>query len=471
MSSNANHTDHNVAAAQAMLDNDRLPFHRKITYGFTDMSGNLLYTIVGSYMLYFFTNVFGLGVGTAGAILLLGRFVDALGAPVMGVLVDHTHSKYGKSRPWFLWMSLPFVIFIWLLFTTPALGSTAKVIYAGVTYILAELAYTAMSTPITSVLPNLTSNSDDRMSANSIRLVLGNVGNFFAVTFVMPLAHFLGKGNDQFGWSAAIGVYAVVAFILLMIAFFDMREKNIEQEKIITIRESLKATKGNWPWVLIVVANLILWTAYSARNAALPYYFQYNLNDKNLISLFNGFSIIQIIGMASVPFFIRFMHKWGTTVFMLALTMIGQAWIGMAGSNVTSALIGWCLACIGSGSAMTMFFGMVGDTVDFGEWKTGIRANGFLTAMGASFCIQMGSGFGSFIAARILATFGFTAAKTTQSAGSLNAISFTFIWIPVIIYAFSLICMIFYRKWENHEPIVKEDLAERRAQEEQTATN
>lgn len=468
MSSN---TDHNVEAAQAMLANDKLPFHRKLTYGFTDMAGNLLYTLVGSYMLYFFTNVFGLDVGTAGALLLLGRFIDALGAPVMGVLVDHTHSKYGKNRPWFLWMALPFTISIWLLFTTPSLSATMKVVYAGAMYIIAELAYTALSTPITSVLPNLSANPDDRTSANSIRMVLGNVGNFFAVTFVMPLATFLGHGNDQLGWSLAVGVYAIIAFIILMIAFLDMREKNIDEEKIITIRESLKATKQNWPWVLIVLANLLLWTAYSARNAALPYYFQYNLNDKGLISVFNGFSIIQIIGMASVPFVVKYLHKWGTTILMLGMTMVGQVWIGFAGTNVTSGLIGWCLACIGSGSAMTMFFSMVGDTVDYGEWKTGIRANGFLTAMGASFCIQMGSGIGSFIASRILAAFGFTAAKATQSSGSLSAINFTFIWVPVVIYALSAVCMVFYRKWEKHEPIVTEELAERRAEKEAATTN
>ncbi|MGR6686247.1 sugar Glycoside-Pentoside-Hexuronide transporter [Furfurilactobacillus rossiae] len=415
MNAQTDHTDQNVATAQAILSSDKLPFHRKLTYGFTDMAGNLLYTLVGSYMLYFFTNVFGLDVGTAGVLLLIGRFIDALGAPVMGVLVDHTHSKYGKNRPWFLWMALPFTISIWLLFTTPALSGMMKVLYAGAMYIVAELAYTALSTPITSVLPNISSNSDERTSANSIRMVLGNVGNFFAVTFVIPLASFLGNGNDRRGWSLAVGVYAIIAFIILMIAFLDMREKNVNQEKIITIRESLKATKSNWPWVLIVLANLLLWTAYSARNAALPYYFQYNLNDKALISIFNGFSIIQILGMAAVPFVVKYLHKWGTTILMLSLTMIGQIWIGMAGANVTSSLIGWSIACIGSGSAMTMFFSMVGDTVDFGEWKNGIRANGFLTAMGASFCIQMGSGIGSFVAARILASFGFTASKAVQS--------------------------------------------------------
>lgn len=461
MSSNINHGDQGILPTQAIVKKDKLPFHRKLTYGFTDMAGNLLYTLIGSYMLYFFTNVFGLNVGTAGVLLLLGRFIDALGAPIMGVLVDHTHSKYGKNRPWFLWMALPFTISVWLLFTTPVLNMTWKIIYAGIMYIAAELSYTALSTPITSVLPNLSVSSSERTSANSIRMVLGNVGNFFAVTFVMPLAAAIGQGDEQRGWSIAVGLYAIVAFIFLMIAFMDMREKNLGEEKVITIRESFQATKRNWPWVLIVSANLLLWTAYSARNAALPYYFQYNLHDKGLISIFNGFSIIQIIGMASVPLLVKYFHKWGTTILMLFLTMLGQVWIGFAGSNITSALIGWCIACIGSGSAMTMFFSMVGDTVDFGEWRNGIRANGFLTAMGASFCIQMGAGFGSFIAAHILSVFGFTAAKTIQTASSLRAINLTFIWVPVLIYALSALCMVFYRKWEQHEPIVSQDLAKR----------
>lgn len=285
------------------------------------MSGNLLYCIISSYMLYFFTNVFGLSVGVAGVLLLIGRVFDAIGAPIMGILVDHTHSKYGKSRPWFLWGALPFAIFVWLLFTTPDISNTAKIIYAGVMYILADFSYTAMSTPITSVLPNLTTNTDDRVQANSIRLVF--------------------------------------------------------------------------------------------------------------------------------------------------LTIIGQIWMGFAGSNTTSALIGWCVACIGAGSACTMFFAMVGDTVDFGEWKTGIRANGFLTAIGAAFCIQMGSGLGSFIVSMLLNSVGFDASHAVQSASSLTGIHLSFIWVPIIIYIISLILMVTYRKWERHEPVVQKELVEREVEAEE----
>lgn len=445
------------------VSTNTLPFHRKVTYGFTDMAGNILFCIIGSYMLYFFTNVYGLSITTAGTILLLGRFVDAFGAPFIGILVDHTHSRFGKSRPWFLWMALPYSVVIWLLFTTPNLSGNSKIIYAGVMYLLADFIYITLSTPITAVLPNITSDSNERMSANSIRLVLGNVGNWLAVTFVIPLAALLGNGNgnDKKGWSMAVGMYAIIAFVLLIIAFLDMREKNIFQEKVISIKDSFKSTKGNWPWVIIVLSNVIFWTSYATRNAALPYYFQYNMGNQHLTSIFNGFSIIQVIGMASVPFIAKYLRKWGTTVLMLGITIIGQLMMGIAGTNVNFALIGWCIVCIGSGSALTMFFAMIGDTVDFGEWKTGIRANGFLTAIGASFCIQMGQGIGPFITSVIMNIFGFDAANKTQTKHSMQGITFSFIWVPIIICAVSLAIMLFYRKWENNEHIVKSDLEKR----------
>lgn len=455
--------DH-VGKIAAVENDDHLPLHRKITYAFTDMSGNLLYCIISGYLLYFFTEVFGISVGVAGTLLLVARFFDALDAPIWGIIIDHTHSKYGKSRPWFLWMALPFTLFVWLLFTTPNLSGTAKIAYAAVMYILAGISYTGMSTPITAVLPNLTSDPQERTIANSFRMVGGNIGNFFAVTFILPFANLLGGADKQKGWSLAVGIYAIVAFALLVIAFLDMREKNIETTKTVTIKQSFKAAKGNWPWVLIVLANVIYWAGLMTRNSTLAYYFQYNMNNQGYISLFNGVSIIQVLGMATIPFLVKATSKWAATSIALAVAIVGQAIMGISGGNFAILMIGWCLACIGSGSACTMFFAMVGDTVDFGEWKTGIRAAGFLTAIGSSFCIKMGSGLGSFLPAQILKSFGYVADKA-QSASALAGISFSFLWLPAIIFALNIIPMVLYRKYEKQEATVQADLKERHAQE------
>lgn len=452
-------------AEAADVSRDKMPLHRKITYSFTDLSGNLLYCIISSYILFFFTDVYGLSVGVAGVLLLIARFFDALDAPIWGIIIDHTHSKYGQSRPWFLWMAFPFAIFVWLLFTTPDLSGTAKIAYAGIIYILAGIAYTGVSTPITSVLPNLTANTEERTIANTFRMVGGNIGNFLAITFIFPLAAFFGDGDrtSQRGWSLAVLVYDVVAVILLLIAFADMHEKNIERVKPIPIKKSFQAAKYNWPWILIVVANVLYWMGFMSRNSTLAYYFQYNMGDAGLISLFNGFSIIQVIGMASIPFIVKFFSKWGTTVFGLAVASLGQLFMALVGDNITAMLVGWAFACIGSGIACSMFFAMVGDTVDYGEWKNGIRASGFLTAIGSSFCIKLGSGFGTFIPSLILKAFHYVP-NQTQTASALGAIRFAFIWLPVIIFVINMIPMVLYKKFEDHEPIVTRDLISRRTQ-------
>lgn len=448
----------------AVKPSAKLPLRRKVTYAFTDLSGNLLYCIISGYALYYFTDVYKLSVTEAGTILLVARFFDAIGAPVWGVIIDHTRSRWGQSRPWFLWMGAPFAILTWLLFTSPPITDpTARFWYAAVVYILANVAYTGMSTPITSVLPNLTTNLDERTVTNSFRMVGGNIGNFFAVTFILPFATAIGgSSHSTAGWSMSVGIYAAIAFLLLMIAFADMRELKHAHTKTLSIRESFKAAKGNWPWMLIVLGNVLFWIALTVRTSTLPYFFQYNIGNQNLVALFNGISIIQVVGMASVPFLAKRLRKYGSTILGFVIAAIGQAGLSLSGDNVVMLIIFWCIACIGSGTACSLFFGMVGDTVDYGEWKNGLRASGFLTAIGSAFCIQIGAGVGGFIPSLIMNAGGY-AAGAKQTAAALGSIQFSFVWVPLIIFLLGAIPMIFYRKFELHEPVVRDDLAKRAA--------
>ena len=124
----------------------------------------------------------------------------------------------------------------------------------------------------------------------------------------------------------------------------------------------------------------------------------------------------------------------------------------------------WTIGVIGAAIACGMPFGMLADTVDYGEWKTGIHAAGFLTAVGSAFCIQVGSGFGAFLPLQIMNANGYVA-NAQQSQQALNAISFCFIWLPVIVYAIVAAIMCFYRKYEKMEPMIKEEIAVRRARE------
>ncbi|MCL3859283.1 MFS transporter [Pediococcus pentosaceus] len=439
----------------------RLPLIEKISYSFTDMAGNLIYCTISSYILYFYTDVFKISVAGAGLILLIARAVDAISAPVWGSIVDHTHSRWGQSRPYFLWLAVPFAIAAFLAFTAPNLSGNAKLWYAGITYILAAgVIYTGIQTPITSILPSLTNDADERISANTFRMVGGSLGAFITATFCLPLVAMLGGGNDKKGFMLTLVIFGVIGVILLL-AFKNLKERVSVNSKPIPFKDSLKAAIGNKPWFILVTSFVIFWIAQSARGGISVYYAKYNLGNEQLTSVFNGLQVLGIIATISIPFIVKVTNKTMTMIIGLAIGAFGQAMMAFAGNNFTLVIVAWIIGILGAALACAMPFAMLADTVDFGEWKTGIRASGFLTAVGSAFCIQLGSGFGSFIPSKIMAAAGFVANKT-QTAASLSSIRFCFIWLPIIVYAVSGAIMLFYFKYEKMEPQIKEDLEKRR---------
>lgn len=444
---------------------NKLPFLEKASYSFTDMAGNLLYVTISSYILYFYTDVFKLSVAGAGMILLLARVVDAVSAPVWGSIVDHTHTKWGQSRPYFLWLAIPFAVATFFAFTAPNLSSNGKLWYAGITYILAAgVIYTGIQTPITAILPNLTADPDERISANTFRMIGGQLGAFITSTFCLPLVALLGHGNDKKGFMFTLAIFGVLAVILLFTAFRNLHERNVSTVKPIPFKDSLRATVGNRPWYILVIAFVVYWVAQADRNGISVYYAKYNLGNEQLTSVFNGLQVLGIIASVCIPFIVKVSNKTLTMLIGLAIGAFGQAMMAMVGNNFTLVVIAWVIGIMGAAIACAMPFAMLADTVDFGEWKTGIRASGFLTAVGSAFCIQLGSGFGSFIPSKIMAAAGYVA-NQTQSASSLASIRFCFIWLPIIVYAISGAIMLFYFKYEKMEPQIKKELAERHAAE------
>lgn len=462
--------DKKATSANGMVASDdpanvKLSVWEKTAYSFTDMAGNLLYVTISSYILYFYTDVFGISAAGAGAILLVARIFDAISAPVWGSIVDHTHTKWGQSRPYFLWLAIPFAIATFLAFTAPQIHGTFKLVYAGFTYILpAGVVYTGIQTPITAILPSLTTNGQERINANSFRMVGGALGSFITSTFALPLVTFMGKGDDKVGFMWTMSIFGVMAIILLVLSFKGMKERTIAVQKPIPFKDSLKATVGNHPWFILVVSFVIYWVAQSTRNGISVYYAKYNLGNEQLTSVFNGLQVLGIIATIMIPLVVRVTNKTMTMIIGLAIGAAGQIMMGLVGNNFTLVIIAWIIGIFGASIAVAMPFSMLADTVDFGEWKSGIRAPGFLTAVGSAFCIQLGSGFGAYIPSTIMSAAGFVANKT-QTPQALSAIHFTFIYFPVIIYAIVAAIMCFYFKYEKMETQIKADLAERHAKE------
>jgi sugar (glycoside-pentoside-hexuronide) transporter len=439
-----------------------IPYKTRLSYAAPDIGGQLIFCVISNYLLYFYTDVYGIAVGIAGSILLVARCIDGIDAPLWGIVLDKTHSRWGKSRPWFLWLCAPYAVFGVLTFLTPDLSARAKVLYSAATYIICGILYTGINTPVTSILSALTPNPAERVMLTTWRMIGSKLGVLIVNATALPLIALLGHGNDRRGFMLTMPIFAAGSVLMFLIAFRNLEETVDVERKPLPVLGSFGAVKGNWPWVIIVVSSLFFWIAYISRMSTLIYYFTYRLGRKDLVPLANSLDIVSLSAVVFLPWLCRFTSKRNLWALGLAGSAAGQ-WIMYLGrTSIAAVLAGWIFATIAGGMAMMFPFSLLSDSVDYGEWKTGIRSAGLLTAVGAAFCLKAGSGLGGALPAWIMGAHGYVP-NARQSANSLAGIEIGFLWLPAAFFALALVPVFFYQKYESMEPQVHAELERRRA--------
>jgi len=413
-------------------NNEGLSLKNRIAYAGTDAAGNLLYCTLTSFINFYHTDVFGISIGTAAVIALAVRILNTATVPLWVIAIDKTKSKYGKSRPWFARLGIP-----------------------------ASILYTGISTPITSILPNLSNNSYERTKLNSFRMIGGNIGYFITATFTLTLVSFLGNGNRQQGFFLTVLIYAVISAAMFFFAFKNTKEINMESSKSLPIKDCFKALKSNWPWFIVVLGSMFYWLGNSTRTSSLIYYSRYYLENEGYVSILNALVLTQTIGVAAIPLLTKKLSKTVTMILGLLVAAAGQVSLGMAGHHFSIIVAAWIITSMGTGIAVSMPFAMLSDTVDYGEYKNSIRASGFLTAVGSAVGLQVGTGFGDFIPLKLMQYFGYVA-NQQQTARSLTAMKFTFSYLPAIFFIIGAIVMLLYIRFEKQEGKVLRTLEERR---------
>jgi sugar (glycoside-pentoside-hexuronide) transporter len=442
-------------------------YTRRFSYAASDTAGQLVFCFVSFYLLKFYTDVFGISAAAAGSILLIARMVDAVDAPVWGIIFDKTRSRWGKSRPWFLWLCVPFATFGVLTFLTPNLSYTAKVIYAAGTYIGCSVLYTGINTPVTSILSALTPNPHERLTLTCFRMFGSKLGVLFVNLTALKLVDYFGHGDDRRGFMIVLPIYAAGSVILFLTAFWNLEEsKDIvrEEQKPLPIADSFRALKGNWPWFIIFASSLLFWIAFIARVSVAPYFFQYVLHRKDLISTANSLDAIALATAFLLPFFCRWASKRNVWIIGLLGMVVGQVIVYFALQNnisVIGVMFGWAFCFLASGMAMAMPFSVLSDSVDYGEWKNSVRAAGFLTAIGAAFCLKAGSGLGGAMSAWIMQAYGYVP-NVEQTPRSLQGIELSCIWLPALFFALAAVPVWFYQEYEKLEPQIHLELEQRR---------
>jgi sugar (glycoside-pentoside-hexuronide) transporter len=440
-----------------------ISYRKRLSYAAADTGGQLVFAVISNYLLYFYTDVYGIPVGIAGTILLVARCIDGVDAPVWGVVLDKTHSRWGKSRPWFLWLSVPYAAFGVLTFLTPHLSPVAKVLYSASTYIICGILYTGINTPVTSILSALTSDPRERVMLTTYRMIGSKVGVLIVSAAALPLVAALGQGNDQRGFLLTMPLFAAGSIALFLLAFRNLEEVVPADHKPVPVLRGFGAIRGNWPWLIIFSSSLFFWIAFISRMSTVIYYFTYVLNRKDLVPLINSLDIVSLSAVIFLPWLCRFRSKASLWAWGLAGSVGGQLMMYLGQPSLRLVIGGWIFATITGGVAMAMPFSLLSDSVDYGEWKTGIRASGLLTAVGAAFCLKAGSGIGGALPAWIMAHHGYIP-YAAQTARSLAGIEIGFLWMPAAFFALSLIPVLFYRKYEVLEPRIQKELAAGRAE-------
>jgi sugar (glycoside-pentoside-hexuronide) transporter len=437
----------------------------RFSYAASDIACQLVFAPISFYLLKFYTDVYGLAAGVAGTIMLVARFVDAIDAPLWGILFERTRSRWGKIRPWFLWLCGPFAIFGVLTFLTPDLAGNAKILYAAGTYIIVNILYTGINTPVTAILSALTDNPQERVVLTCFRMFGSKLGVLLVNLTAMKLVAWLGDGDDRKGYLLTVPIYGAVAVVMFLVAFRNLKEVVKSEEKPQPTLKGFGALRGNWPWWIIATSSLLFWIAFISRVAAAPYFFEYTLGRKDLIGRAFALDFISLGTVLCLPWMCRTWSKGTVWAAGLAGMIVGQLIMGWGlahGNSLPVIMTGWTLGFLASGAAMAMPFSVISDSVDYGEWKTGIRAAGLLAAIGAAFCLKAGAGLGGAIPGWILQASGYVP-NTEQSVSVLRGIEFSVVWLPAACFLLGLIPVLFYRRFEAQEPRIREELEQRRA--------
>jgi sugar (glycoside-pentoside-hexuronide) transporter len=442
---------------------------RCLAYAFSDTGGQLVFCFISFYLLKFYTDVFGIPAATAGTILLVARMIDAVDAPVWGIVFDKTHSRWGRSRPWFLWLCVPFAVFGVLTFLTPDWSTNAKAVYAGVTYVVCSILYTGINTPVTSILASLTPDPRERVVFTSFRMFGSKLGVLIVNLTALKLVEFFGHGDDRKGFMIVMPMFAIGTILLFLFAFWKLDERVKEEKKSISIRQSFGAIRGNWPWIIIFISSFFFWIAFISRICIAPYFWEYTLHRKDLTGFANSLDFISLAGILFLPWFVKVASKRTAWIVGLIGSVAAQfvIWFGIKSGSLPLVMTGWIFGIILSGIAMAMPFSLLSDSVDYGEWKTGVRAAGLLTAVGAAFCLKAGSGLGGALPAWILDWFHYAPPvdqkPVEQTAQALFGIELGFVWLPAVFYALAVIPVFFYHHFERLEPKIREELELRRS--------
>lgn len=445
----------------------KVPLSTKIAYGGGDVACNLSLGVVSTLLTLFYTDYAGIPAATVGLVMLISRIFDGVSDVIMGYVVSHTKSKWGQSRPWILWSSIPFCLSIVLLFTVPQTTATLQFIYLFVTYnFCTTICYTALNLPYGSLSAMLTRDSKERDMVSVFRMAMSPFGRILVGVFTMPMVKMFGDDQKAFVLTAAI--WSGMALILLIYCFVKCEEKVViaAREKEVKVKKkgagmvTLKALVSNQYFWAITILWMLKNFSDSMIGTVLPFYSKYIMENDTWVysTLYFSELFATVVVVMICPVFMKKYGKRNCVLWGSVIAVIGQLMFMVNPYNFAVVLTSSIVRGIGAGPLNACMFGMLGDVVEFGQWKSHLRQESYIFAAG-SVGSKIAPGLASAMTTGLLSASGYinsVAGGAVQPESALNMMVTLLKYGPLAVWVIVVLVAICYKLDKKYDTIMQE---------------
>lgn len=450
----------------------RMSGWQRFCFGLAAGGGAALSAMAG-LMLVFCTNVLHIDPAVAGTVLAVSRVLDGISDLIAGRIIDRTHSRFGKARPWLLWMILPTMLCLVAAFCVPgSLPVVGQIVYIFVTYnLLSTVCYTMVTVAYSSMSSMVTTNQYERGINGVVGMTMSTVFSLVINTVVLKMCEAFGGGDtyNPRGWSLSAVVMAIVFGICVFVTFSFCKEIDPDTKfqersagkRTVSLLTTFKALITNKYWVEYVIALVSNTMGNTFITGVALYYAQFVLGDEQIYSTLSvALMVPMFLGVIATALFIKKFGKRNTAIFGLSILGVGTVLSGILPDTTACAVLTLAIRGFGAGFPSAIGGAVLQDTLTYGKWRSGFEMVGMGNAA-CSFSNKLGSGLGTALLGWILAWGGYDSYAAVQSASAQNIIKLSFSWFPIAFVIITLVCFIFYRLDKEYATYEK-DLSEGR---------
>jgi GPH family glycoside/pentoside/hexuronide:cation symporter len=452
------------AAVDAGAAHAPLPWREKLAYGVADMGFNFYWTNIATFLLIFYTDTFGISAAAAATMMSAIKIINAFTDPLIGAAADRTATRFGKFRPWLVWMCVPLAGAAVLTYTTPNLAGDAKLAWAYGTYLLMMVCYTCVNIPYNALSGVMSADPQQRSTINGLRFIFAFAGSTLVTAATPAMVRWLGAGNDARGWQLTMLAWAVAASLLFVFTFFNTRERIAPPpgQKNAVWRD-VRDLAGNRPWMVLFFLALIIMVTITLRTASAAYYFKYVVGRPDLMGAFvPTYMITAAVGAALTPLLTRWVDKKTLMIVLMSATAaLSAAFYVVPPDQVGLMFVLQAGLGLVLGPKSPLAFSMYADTADYNEWRTGRRATA-MTFAAATFSQKLGTAVAVAVIGSVFTSLGYVP-NAVQASGSREGIVWLMSFIPAAFAVAAVAVMCFYNLNARQLARIQADLAARKA--------